>query len=238
MIDAWTSTPNKDGTESVVMDIINLSTINETDSSLESNSEFSQTNNDLLKSKTNNQNKSFEYLASDYNKDGLQRDICENEFIQQMEEAWTYTQSTLDEYISEISNSNEGEVNDLEENVMKVIRNETSQAQVGPETLEILKKIRRKAAESLSITKTVKMGNRRLLRQLYEQNLMCSGSNVRHEWDDNGTCSDGQIPLGRLDFDKSTTPRRYTRSMGCVQQHPHVQPITLEYKKNRLIINE
>ena len=118
----------------------------------------------------------------------------------------------------------------MEIDIRNVINNKGDEAAVGPNTLENLKKLRVHAQEHLEATKSIKTGNTKLVRELFENNLMSSESRFRHS--KLRTPINSRTPAGILSYsDSEARPlRRRTRATGRVPDLPNVQGRVLEYE--------
>ena len=233
-INAWTSTPVKDKIIETNFSQRSLSTINRAESLPElrlildeSHEKFNRSEQMRIPNKT-------------ITNDNAQEIKLLEEFILEMERAWTFTQSIIETQINEISTNVAKENTDINESNRKKSNEsekflgfdaiETEDYKNQAEKLNEFRILNECAIESLNRTKSIRIGNTKFMRDLYRSGLLNSNTRTRHQTLEDEATAD--TPRMLLNFDENTlsNPRRITRSMGTVSKYPNVQKRILEYK--------
>ena len=163
-------------------------------------------------------------------------------FAKLMEEAWTFTQSTIESILEDLEKSKEKSDEKIEVKVPEVgilpekdeelfigFGTQESNSGIGSARINFLRTLCKHSSEHRDLAISFRRGNNDFLRAMWRKDYLASES--RLDARSTGTES-GQFdcPPQEIDFDSTPTVMT-TRSRGRPMKIDNVQPRTLEYKR-------
>ena len=169
----------------------------------------------------------------------LEKDTAYKMFVNLMEKAWTFTQSSIELFMEESSESKEIVEENEESDKVQVLPKDDEEQFSGFGTLRsglesgsartnFLQTLKTHSKEHKDLAVSFRTGNNKLLRAMWKRDCMDSETRLNAGESDTGS-ENSETPQQQIDFSISPTVMT-TRSKGLPMRLDNVQKKTLEYK--------